>query len=117
MDYDEENIFAKILKNEIPSDIVGDNKNAIAFRDIFPKAKIHILIIPKKKYVNYFHFVSTASNQEILDLNLLIKDMIVKFKLDKTGFRLISNSGKDSNQEVPHLHFHLLGGQNLKEMI
>ena len=117
MTYDENNVFAKILKKELPCDLINENKNALAFSDISPAAPIHILIIPKKKYVDYFDFVSNATQEEILDINKLIIDIIKQKKLSKNGFRVITNSGLDGNQEVKHLHFHLLGGRNLGKMV
>ena len=119
--YDRENIFAKILRKEIPSETVYETKHSLAFKDINPAAPIHILIIPKGSYVNFDHFGSDASEEEIVDFNRTIKTVIQQEKLDPNsngeGYRLITNTGLDGVQEVPHLHFHLLGGRNMGTMV
>ena len=117
MDYDNNNIFAKIIRKELSADIVGENENALAFKDISPRAPIHILIIPKKEYVNFHTFISQAKHQEISDLFKLTYSIIDKFELRDKGYRLITNCGQDGNQEVKHLHFHLLAGKNLGVML
>ena len=119
--YDKENIFAKILRKEIPNDTVIETDLSLAFKDINPVAPVHVLVIPKGPYVNYDHFVSNASNEEILDFNNTVKEVIKKFDLDPTrngnGYRLIANTGLNGVQEVPHLHFHILGGRNMGFMV
>ena len=116
MKYDDNNIFAKILRKEIPTEIILENEYAISFKDISPRAPIHILVIPKKKYLKYDDFLQNASKDEILHFFKLLNDLISKFNLENSGYRLITNAGDDANQEVPHLHFHLLGGHNLGPM-
>ena len=115
--YDKENIFAKILRKEIPNETVIETDLSLAFKDINPVAPVHVLVIPKGPYVNYDHFVSNASNEEILDFNNTVKEVIKKFDLDPVrngnGYRLIANTGLNGVQEVPHLHFHILGGRNM----
>ena len=119
--YDKENIFAKILRKEIPNDTVIETDLSLAFKDINPVAPVHVLVIPKGQYVNYDHFVSNASNEEILDFNNTVKEVIKKFDLDPerngNGYRLIANTGLNGVQEVPHLHFHILGGRNMGVMV
>ena len=119
--YDKENIFAKILRKEIPNDTVIETDLSLAFKDINPVAPVHVLVIPKGQYVNYDHFVSNASNEEILDFNNTVKEVIKKFDLDPerngNGYRLIANTGLNGVQEVPHLHFHILGGRNMGFMV
>ena len=119
--YDKENIFAKILRKEIPNDTVIETNLSLAFKDINPVAPVHVLVIPKGPYVNYDHFVSNASNEEILDFNNTVKAVIKKFDLDPerngNGYRLIANTGLNGVQEVPHLHFHILGGRNMGFMV
>ena len=119
--YDRENIFAKILRKEIPSETVYETKHSLAFKDINPAAPIHILIIPKGAYVNFDHFGSDASEEEIVDFNQTVKTVIQQEKLDPNsngeGYRLITNTGLNGVQEVPHLHFHLLGGRNMGTMV
>ena len=119
--YDKKNIFAKILRKEIPNDTVIETDLSLAFKDINPMAPVHVLVIPKGPYVNYDHFVSNASNEEILDFNNTVKEVIKKFDLDPVrngnGYRLIANTGLNGVQEVPHLHFHILGGRNMGFMV
>ena len=116
MVYNEENIFAKILNKKLSTKIILENKHAIAFNDIAPQAPIHILIIPKGKFIKYDDFISKASKEEIYYFFLLINKLVKYFNIEDTGYRLITNAGKNSNQEVPHLHFHLLAGKNLGKM-
>ncbi len=115
--YDDNNIFAKILKSEVKFKKIDESNDTLAFLDISPLAPIHILIIPKKPYVNFYNFIKDASALEILDFWNLINLIIEEKSLERTGFRLITNSGKDGNQDVLHFHAHLLGGKNLGKMI
>ena len=116
MTYDDDNIFAKILNNKFSTDIILENEHAIAFHDIAPQAPIHILIIPKGQYVKYDDFLNKASKDEIYHFFKLINQLVKDYDLENTGYRLITNAGKNENQEVPHLHFHLLAGKNLGKM-
>ena len=119
--YDFNNVFAKILKNEIPNDTVIETKHSLAFKDINPVAPIHILVIPKGPYINYDHFVSKASDEEIIDFNKTVKEVIKIKELDPerdgSGYRLIANTGLNGIQEVPHLHFHIFAGENIGKMV
>ena len=116
MAYDDDNIFARILNGKLSTDIILENEYAIAFKDIAPQAPIHLLIIPKGKYIRYDDFLKKASKDEIYYFFVLIKQLVKNYNLEETGYRLITNAGKNANQEVPHLHFHLLGGKNLGKM-
>ena len=115
--YNENNIFAKILRSEIPCNKIMENEYALAFADINPQAPIHILVIPKKPYINFHEFIQNASNNEIELFWRLVNAVIDHFKCENKGFRLITNSGSDGNQDVPHFHVHVLGGKNLGRMI
>ena len=120
--YDKENIFAKILRKEIPSQIVYESSHSLAFLDINPAAPVHILIIPKGPYINFDHFIEEASTEEIIDFNKTVAEVISKEKLNPSsiggnGYRMIANTGLNGVQEVPHLHFHVLGGRNMGPMI
>ena len=115
--YDKNNIFAKILRSEVPFQKVLENDYALAFSDINPQSSIHILIIPKKAYLNFHDFIENASIKEIEFLWKLVNDVIKLYKISKKGFRIISNSGDDGNQDVPHFHVHVLGGKNLGKMM
>ena len=116
--YDNQNIFAKILRGEIPSDTILENEFALAFKDIAPQAPIHVLVIPKGPYVC---FLREASGEEMLGLNNIIFKVIEKLNLSpsegKGGYRIISNAGADGVQDVPHLHIHILGGRSLGRML
>ena len=120
--YDKEYIFAKILRKEIPSEIVYETNHSLAFRDINPAAPVHILIIPKGPYVNFDHFIQDGPADEILDFNKTVAQVISKEKLNPNspvgkGYRIITNTGLNGVQEVPHLHFHVLGGRNMGQMV
>ena len=115
--YDVDNIFAKILRSEIPCNKILENDFALAFSDINPQAPIHILVIPKKSYINFYDFTKNASNKEHVSFWKLVNDVIEHYKVEAEGFRIISNSGNNGNQDVPHFHVHLLGGENLGRMI
>ena len=116
MTYNDDNIFAKILDKKLSTDIILENEHAISFYDIAPQAPIHILIIPKGKYIKYDDFLNKASKDEIYHFFKLINQLVKDYDLENIGYRLITNAGRDANQEVPHLHFHLLAGKNLGKM-
>ena len=116
MAYKDDNIFAQILNKQLSTEIILENEHAIAFNDIAPQAPIHILIIPKGKYIKYDDFLNKASKEEIYEFFTLVNQLIKDNNLEKTGYRLTTNAGKHGNQEVPHLHFHLLAGKNLGKM-
>ncbi len=111
--YDQNNIFAKIIKNEIPCDKVFEDDKVLFFNDINPKASIHILGIPKLEVISFSDFIAQSNINDIKYFFQKTIEIVQKFKLDKTGYRLITNEGKDANQEVPHFHIHILGGNNL----
>jgi len=121
--YDSGNIFAKILRGEIPNDTVLETDHALAFRDIAPKAPVHALVVSKGPYVNFDHFMAEASEAEIVDFNRAVAQVIDRLGLspqnghDDAGYRLISNSGAHGMQEVPHLHIHILGGRALGYLV
>ena len=109
MTYDQNNIFAKILRGEIPCKKIKEGKHHIAFHDLYPKADIHILVIPKGSYVTYDEFISNASSEEQLDFFYAIADLIKEYGLDKRGYKLHNNNLPGGGQHVPHLHMHILG--------
>ncbi|MEM9269570.1 MAG: HIT domain-containing protein [Pseudomonadota bacterium] len=115
--YDDQNIFAKILRGEIPNQTVLETEHALAFNDIYPQAPIHVLVIPKGPYVCYDHFAQEASDAEILDYTRAIGTVAKQLEVEKGGFRLISNAGEAGVQEVPHLHVHILAGRPLGRML
>ncbi len=119
--YDPENIFAKILRGEIPNDTVLETEHALAFRDILPQAPDHILVIPKGAYVNYDHFAQAASDAEIIGFTRAIGQVCdilgVAPGAAGDGYRMIANTGEDGVQDVPHLHVHILAGRRLGRML
>jgi histidine triad (HIT) family protein len=115
--YDNQNIFAKILRGEIPNSTVLETDHTLAFRDIQPQAPVHVLVIPKGPYVCYDHFVLEASDAEIVDFNRAVGEVVKAEGLQAGGYRIISNAGEAGVQEVPHLHIHVLGGRALGRML
>ena len=110
-------LFEKIIEREIPSEIIYEDDKTIVIKDINPQAPIHILVIPKNPYINFYDFTKNASDKEHESFWKLVNDVIESSKIETKGFRIITNSGKDGNQDVPHFHIHLLGGENLGRMI
>jgi len=118
--YDDTNIFAKILRGEIPNTTVLETAHTLAFRDLYPQAPVHVLVIPKGPYVSYDHFAAHASEAEIVDFTRAIGQVcrMEGVTLDAhAGFRMISNAGDHGVQEVPHLHVHILGGRRMGRMV
>ena len=119
--YDDNNIFAKILRGEIPNKTVLETDYSLAFEDISPAAPVHILVIPKGPYVSHDHFAIEASDEEVLDYTRAIGEVCkitgVQPSSGGSGFRSIANACPDAIQEVPHFHTHIIGGRNLGRMI
>ena len=119
--YDDQNVFAKILRGEIPNKTVLETEHTLAFEDIGPQAPVHILVIPKGAYVNYDHFATDASDAEIADFTRVIGHITGDLEITPgsggLGYRLIANSGEAGVQEVPHMHVHILGGRVLGRML
>ncbi|AEI92175.1 MULTISPECIES: HIT domain-containing protein [Roseobacter] len=118
--YDDQNIFAKILRGEIPNTTVLETEHSLAFRDLYPQAPTHVLIIPKGAYVSYDHFASEASDAEIVDYTRTIGKVCEMEGVSLNtgdGYRLISNAGEHGVQEVPHLHVHILGARHMGRMV
>ena len=111
--YDTNNVFAKIINKKIPCDLILENEKVIFFHDINPQAKIHILGIPKTEVVNLSEFVQKCGQEEVYYFFNKVFEVVKKFDLQETGYRLITNEGKNANQEVPHFHVHILGGEKL----
>ena len=114
MQYDNSNIFYKILNKEIPCDKIYEDEEILCFKDISPIANIHVLIIPKEKYISFDDFVSNADSATISSFFRKIKKIANQLDIDKDGYRIITNHGPNANQEVPHFHVHVLGGENLR---
>lgn len=114
--YDNDNIFAKILRDEIPCDKIFENDHALAFRDIDPKAAVHVLVIPKGSYIDFVDFTEKASDEELRGFYSALSETIEFCTLTEQGFRLVTKSGPHGGQEVPHYHVHVLGGEKLEPM-
>jgi diadenosine tetraphosphate (Ap4A) HIT family hydrolase len=115
--YDETNIFARILRGEIPSRTVYEDKHALAFHDIAPATPVHILVIPKGPYVSWDDFSARASEAEIAGFVRAVGHVAREAGLVEPGYRLLANSGWNAGQEVPHLHVHILAGKPLGPML
>lgn len=117
MSYDNQSIFAKILRGEIPCDKVYEDEYALAFRDIAPQAPVHILVIPKGAYISIDDFGANGSAEEVAGFYAALAHVAKEAGLTTSGFRVIANTGENGGQEVPHFHMHLLGGEKLGAML
>jgi diadenosine tetraphosphate (Ap4A) HIT family hydrolase len=115
--YDDQNIFAKILRGEIPCNRVYEDEFALAFHDINPQAPIHILVVPKGPYVSWDDFSAKAGDGEIAGFIRAVGHVAREQGLPAPGYRLLANIGGHGHQEVPHLHVHLFGGRQLGAML
>jgi len=119
MSYDKNNIFAKILRGEIPCKTVYENEYVLSFYDINPQKKIHVLVVPKGEYIDLDDFISKAPEKEIIEFHKAIIHIVKMLKISnqEAGYRVLSNIGKDGGQEVPHLHYHIFGGEKIGKMV
>ena len=120
MSYDKNNIFAKILRKEIPCKKIFENDHILSFHDINPQKKIHALVIPKGEYIDLDDFNNRASDLEIVALSKAITEISKMLGISKDtgkGYRALTNLSEDGGQEVPHLHFHLFGGEKVGKMV
>ena len=117
MSYDDQNIFAKIIRGEIPCDKVYEDDHVLAFNDIAPQAPVHVLVIPKGAYVSIDDFGQNGSVEEVAAFYQAVSKIVKDLGLDKKGFRSIANTGDYGGQEVPHFHLHLLGGKRIGAMV
>lgn len=117
LEYDNQNIFAKILRGEIPCRKVFEDEWALAFDDINPQAPIHVLVIPKGAYVSWDDFTVKASDAEVAGFVRAVGYVARELGLVEPGYRLLANIGIDAHQEVPHLHVHIFGGKPLGPML
>jgi histidine triad (HIT) family protein len=115
--YDPTNVFARILRGEIPCRKVGENDHAFAFHDIAPQAPVHVLVIPKGAYVSLSDFAAQATDAEIAGFWRLVGEVAKALGVEATGYRVLSNMGEHGQQEVPHFHVHLFGGRPLGRMV
>ena len=121
MNYDKNNIFAKILRGEIPCKKIYEDEFVLAFHDVNPQKKVHALVIPKGEYVNLDDFSSKGSEKEIVGLikgiGIVAKKLGVSEVVNGKGYRSLVNVGENGGQEVPHLHFHIFGGEKIGKMV
>ena len=115
--YDAQNVFARILRGEIPCRRVFEDEHALAFHDIAPQAPVHVLVIPKRPYVSFADFSARASDAELAGFIRALGRVAAMLGLEEPGYRLLSNMGRDAGQEVPHFHVHLFGGGPLGPML
>jgi histidine triad (HIT) family protein len=115
--YDDANIFARILRREIPSKTVYEDEWALAFHDINPLAPVHVLVVPKGRYCSFADFSAQASVEEIAGFMRAVGKVARELGLEAPGYRLLANMGADSGQEVPHFHVHLFAGRPLGRML
>lgn len=117
MAYDRNNIFAKILRGEIPCNRVYEDEHALAFYDISPQAPVHVLVIPRGEYVSFDDFSAQASPEEVTGFYRAVQRVAAELGLGNKGYRVLSNVGPDGHQEVMHYHLHLFAGCDLGRMI
>ena len=115
--YDPSNILARVVRGDLPSNVVVDSMHSLALHDIAPLAAIHVLVVPKGDYVSFEDFATNASDAEIVDLVRTIGKAAAETGADAQGYRILANTGKRAGQEIPHLHVHLFGGQPLGPML
>ncbi len=117
MAYDDNNIFAKIIRGEIPCDKVYEDDHTLAFKDIAPQAPVHVLVIPKGRYVSLDDFHENATDAEIAAVTRAAGKVARMMGVHESGYRILSNHGADAHQEVPHFHLHVFGGRDLGGMV
>ena len=115
--YDDQNIFAKILRGDIPCKKVYEDEWVLAFHDINPQAPVHVLVIPKGNYCSFADFSAQANEAEIAGFFRAVGKIAKTLGLEDSGYRLLANMGPDSHQEVPHFHLHIFGGRRLGPML
>ena len=117
MPYDRNNIFAKILRGEIPCEKIFENDYVLSFYDINPQKKIHALVIPKGEYIDLDDFNKKANEKEIIEFHKAVSHVSSLLGVSSKGYRVLSNIGSDGGQEVPHLHFHIFAGEKIGKMV
>lgn len=115
--YDDSNVFARILHDELPSKRVYEDQWAVAFHDLHPQAPVHVLVIPRGRYVSLADFAASGSSEEIAGFFRAVGAVAKQLGLEEGGYRVLANMGKNAGQEVPHFHVHVFGGSPLGRMI
>jgi diadenosine tetraphosphate (Ap4A) HIT family hydrolase len=117
MAYDRNNIFAKILRGEIPCKKIHEDQNVLAFEDIHPNAPVHVLVVPKGEYMSLHDFAARAPKEMVAGFFDSVTKIAGKLGLEESGYRVITNHGPDASQSVPHFHVHILGGRSLGQLL
>ena len=117
MSYDKENIFAKIIRGEIPCDKIFEDDEVLAFNDINPCAPVHVLVIPKGEFTSFDDFAASASAQQASHFFKKVQEIAEQLGVVESGYRLLSNHGKDASQSVPHFHVHILAGKQMSHAL
>jgi len=117
MKYDKNNIFAKIIRGEIPAQKVYEDENILAFYDISKASPIHVLVIPKGEFIDFVDFTTNENPHEVANFFKKVAEIAKDLKVDESGFRLITNNGSDAHQTVKHFHVHILAGKKLGPLI
>ncbi len=117
MHYDKNNIFAKIIRGEIPAQKVYEDKNILAFYDISKASPIHVLVIPKGEFIDFIDFTTKENPLEVANFFKKVAEIAKDLKVDESGFRMITNNGSDAHQTVKHFHVHILAGKKLGPLI
>ena len=115
--YDKNNIFAKIIRGEIPSDKIYEDEEILAINDLAPVAPIHVLVIPKGEYISFDDFITDAPQEIIAKFFRKVKEIANDLGVGKSGYRILANHGKDAMQTVPHFHMHILAGKDLGKIL
>lgn len=111
--YDKNNVFFKILQKQIPADVVYEDEVCLAFRDINPVAKVHVLVITKGCYINFADFVENETAENVQKFFKTVAHIAEKLEISESGYRILSNTGRDAGQEVEHFHIHIIGGEKV----
>ena len=111
--YDDDNVFSQIIRGNIPCRKVYEDEHTLAFYDINPAAKVHVLVVPKDRYISFDDFLADAGAEEVHRFFATVRKIAHDLDLKDSGYRLVTNHGKDANQAVPHFHMHILGGENM----
>jgi len=117
MSYNKDNIFARIIRKEIPANIVFEDEKVLAFNDISKAAPTHVLVIPKGEYINFVDFTAKASASDIAYFFQKVSEIARDLEITNSGFRIITNNGSDANQTVEHFHIHILAGKKLGPLL
>jgi diadenosine tetraphosphate (Ap4A) HIT family hydrolase len=113
MSYDRNNVFAKIIRGEIPAQKIYEDNQVLAIKDIAPMAPIHILVLPKAEYISFHDFMEKATAEEIAYFYKIVQKLCADLNIDKDGYRIMCNVGKNGMQTIPHMHLHILAGKLL----